>query len=99
MHKDLLANLDYNDLADDMKIVAEVCGMETARILIEKLGGVTIIIPKPLSMARLVDRYILKSHNYNKSSRAIALDLCMNEKYIRRRLRKLLDLKVRNEVN
>lgn len=81
MQKRLIKLLTAEDLSDDMKLISEVCGFETAKILVEKVGGVNINIPKAVSIKALVDRYI-KVNRKSKSARMIALELNLNERTI-----------------
>jgi len=88
MHTKLIEILKPEDLQDDMKFVAEVCGFDIAKILVEKLGGVTISIPKLVSMPVLLNRYI-RMNRIKKSAKVIALELNMNERTIMSKMNSL----------
>jgi len=50
--------LEEQDLPENFQIVSETCGIETARILIKELGGITVSIPMVNSLRSLIERYI-----------------------------------------
>jgi hypothetical protein len=73
---DILQHLDYDDLPENFKIVAEVCGIDVAKQLITELEGIYINVPKITSMRTLVERYC-KSHpelNQKKLARKLGLN-------------------------
>lgn len=80
MRNSLSDYLQPDDLDDDMKFVAELCGFETAKILLEKVGGITLIIPKITSIQKVVNRYI--KDNKQKGAKRVALELNLNERTV-----------------
>lgn len=72
---------EYRDLFDlfteadlfneDLKLIADILGLEAAFVLVLKLGGVQLSIPKR-GLNRVIERYILK--NFDGSNvRALAI--------------------------
>lgn len=53
--KKLIDIVTIDDLPSDMKLIAELCGFETARLLLEKCAGIQIYIPKPEKMPDIVE--------------------------------------------
>ena len=86
MQKRLIDMLEEADLVgNNMDIVVELCGFECAKTLIDKLGGLTIYIPKATSVDPLVKKYI-RHYRHKKSSRTIALELNINEKTVKEKM-------------
>ena len=74
-------NLDIDDMPnEDLKLVAELCGVDVARSLIENLEGVTIYIPK-YSYRHLIKQYIHK-HFDGTNAKKLALELKISERMV-----------------
>lgn len=67
---------------------AETCGIETARILIKELGGITVSIPMVNSLRSLIERYI-KENIKEIPIKKIARELGMNERAVGNILKKI----------
>ena len=57
--KGLLEEIRYEDLPEEFKLVADSCGMEVAKTLINELGGIRISIPMAKSIRTAVKRLVL----------------------------------------
>jgi hypothetical protein len=89
MRNDKVINmLEENDLPEHFQIVAETCGIETARVLIKELGGITVSVPMVTSLRSLVERYIQENVE-EIPIKKIARELGMNERAIANILRKI----------
>lgn len=77
---EIIQMLEVQDLPEHFRIVAEACGIETARILIKELGGISISIPKVSSLRSLIMRYVIK--NASISVKQLAKNLDMNERVV-----------------
>jgi hypothetical protein len=73
--------LEEQDLPEHFQIVSEVCGLETAKILIKELGGITVSIPMFTSLRSLVERFI-KENSKDIPIKKIARELGMNERVV-----------------
>jgi len=82
MIRDWLKNLTIADMPnDDMKLVAEQCGMEVAIILLEKLNGIIIYIPKIAADKRFIKKYV--NENYDgRNAKNLAVEIGVSEQYI-----------------
>ena len=91
-YKDWLTNLTSQDMPnEDLQLVAECCGMETAIRLLQEMGGVTLNIPK-LGGKRLYRRYIKEVCDGSVTSmRRIALHLGVTQSYVEKIYRGYLD--------
>ena len=87
-NEDIIEMLEEQDLPEHFQIVAETCGIETARLLIKELGGITLNIPMVNSLHTLIKRYIKKNAK-EISIKKIARELGMNEKSVGNILKKL----------
>lgn len=87
-NENIIELLEEQDLPEHFRIVAETCGIETAKILIRELGGINIYIPKFTSLRSLVERYI-KVNAEKISIKKIAQELNMSERAVKRILRRL----------
>ena len=80
-NEDIIKMLEEKDLPEHFQIVAEVCGIETARLLIKELGGITLSIPMINSLRSLIERYV--SENAKEIPiKKIARELGMNERAV-----------------
>lgn len=86
-NEDIIQMLEEQDLPEHFQIVAEVCGIETARLLIKELGGITLSIPMVNSLRTLIERYV--SENAKEIPiKKIARELGMNERAVAKIVRK-----------
>ena len=86
-NEDIIELLEEQDLPEHFQIVAETCGIETARILIKELGGITVSIPMVNSLRYLIERYI-KENIKEIPIKKIARELGMNERAVANIMRK-----------
>ncbi len=80
-NEEIIEMLEENDLPEHFQIVAETCGIETARILIKELGGISLSIPMVNSLRSLIERFISENAK-DIPIKKIARDLGMNERVI-----------------
>ena len=59
----ILQNLQYEDLTEDLQMIYDVCGEETVIRLIENLGGLSFYVPKITRFDDLIYRYIRDNKN------------------------------------
>lgn len=64
-------------------LIAELCGIDVARKLIAKCGGVSIYIPNLHRIPQLMRRTVLQHYNGNNTQQ-VALDMGLSERYIRK---------------
>ncbi len=74
--KSEVSAMSQDDLPnDDLKDLAQVCGMETAIKLLKELNGIHIYIPKD-GFKKVIDRFIIKNFNgTNAKKLAIICDI------------------------
>ena len=58
MSKRLVDLIEQDDLTGDLKLIADSCGMDVVRALLDSCSGVTFYIPNPSAMGNVVKRYI-----------------------------------------
>jgi len=80
-NEDIIKMLEEKDLPEHFQIVAEVCGIEMARLLIKELGGISLSIPMVNSLRSLIERFISKNSSVI-SIKKIARELGMNERAV-----------------
>lgn len=87
--KPWLNNITVEDMPnDEIKFLAEFCGVETAVNLVENLRGVTINIPSD-GFRRLKDKHILQNYDGSRSSiLRLSLQCDVTDKYIYKLLKK-----------
>lgn len=73
--------INYEDLTPDIKLIADVCGIEPVRNILKNLNGLQFYIPKVTSFERFVFRYI--NENNHKSIKEIARELEVTEYYLK----------------
>jgi hypothetical protein len=78
---DLYEKLDYEDLTPDIRLLADVCGIDSARLILKNLAGLQFYIPKITSFEGFVYKYLVE--NKHKNNKEIARDLEVSEAYIK----------------
>lgn len=64
----LTDHITIDDLTDDMKLIADSCGIEVARSLIANCPGLQIYIPRPEHMKGLVQKYMMERYSGKRIS-------------------------------
>lgn len=85
--KDIYSKIEIEDLTEDLKLIANACGMETVRMLLRSCAGLSIYIPKIARLERFVLRYI--KENSNKNFKVIASELGVTEQFIKKLFREM----------
>jgi hypothetical protein len=83
MQKKIYDMIEPQDLTPDMRLIAEVCGIDNARKILRDLGGTSVYIPKITRLHSFVDRYM--ADNSGKERKDIARELGVSETYLRNR--------------
>lgn len=78
---DIYNLINESDLNGDMKLISNVCGIESTRKLLRELGGIQIYIPKITRLEEFMWEYI--KSNSAKSLKEIAGELKVSEQHIR----------------
>ena len=79
---EILNELDLSDFSPDMQILVENVGMEIAKELVSKVGGMRFNIPMPSSLPGALERFFRKQKkhygSYEIKQVAIELGVCEN---------------------
>ncbi len=67
---------------EDMRIVAELCGIDNTVLLMRKMGGVSIYIPK--NPFHLYLTRTLTQSNSQPNFKRLAVELGVSERYVRK---------------
>ncbi len=70
-----------DDLKGDLRLLSDICGLDTVRVLMKNLGGLSFYIPKITHLDSFVFRYI--NHNKNKNFKEIAKDLNVSQQFVK----------------
>jgi hypothetical protein len=81
--QEFIEKIQYEDLTEDFKLVADTCGIETARTLIIELGGIRLDIPTAKSLRESIKRYI-NNRSESVPIKKIALELGCSERYLQK---------------
>jgi len=82
----ILKDLKYEDLTEDLQLIHDVCGEKAVLDLIENLGGISLYIPKITRFDDLIFRYI--RDNRKVSYKQMAAKLGVSEQYIKKLVKK-----------
>lgn len=80
---DLFNNLTQDDLSNDLKMIADLCGMEIVIQLMRNYAGLQFYIPKISSFKSVYIR-IIQSEGLNASNKDLASKLDVSEEFIRK---------------
>jgi len=53
-----ISTITYDDLADDMRLIADACGMDVVRSLLRNCSGVRVYIPSPYYLNNSLKRFL-----------------------------------------
>ncbi len=84
---DVFTKVEINDLTDDLKLIANACGIDTVRMLLRYCAGMSIYIPKIARLERFILRYI--KENSEKSFKQIARELGVTEQFVKKLFRQM----------
>lgn len=76
-----------DELTDDLKLIAEVCGMDSVRKLLQHLAGLSFYVPKVSRLDKFINRYL--KENKGKSVKNLALELGVSDQFLRNKGHKL----------
>lgn len=85
---DLYQQLQNEDLSDDLKMLAEICGMDVVITLMKNYAGLQFYIPRISSFKNVYKRALLNESKLI-SNKDLAAKYDVSEEYIR---------KIRNEI-
>jgi len=80
---DLFQQLEKDDLSEDLKMLAEVCGMDVVITLMKSYAGLQFYIPRISSFKNVYKRTIRKESKA-MSNKDLAAKLDVSEEYIRK---------------
>lgn len=78
---DIFERITKDDLTNDLKILADTCGIEVVQNLLRNCASLTIYVPKISHLDKFIIRYIRE--NSYKSFKLIAKELGVSEQHIR----------------
>ncbi len=91
MKNKLADHVSFEDLTDDMKLVAQSCGLEIARALIANCPGIQLYVPRPENMTQVMRRYVRSRIGERAPTdaeiKAIAIELGKSPSYLRQVMR------------
>ena len=68
------------ELTPDLQLLAEICGMDSLRKILESLNGLSFYIPKMTRFERFIIRYL--SENPDEKMKETAKKLGVSEQYL-----------------
>jgi hypothetical protein len=84
----LAAHITFEDLSEDLQIVAQAAGLETAITLMIRCPGIQIYIPRPEAVPNVVRKYIRETYGERPLTDAeikkLAIELGKSPGWIRR---------------
>ena len=83
-----LNSLKMEDLSPEMELIAQLCGIEIVKQLIDSYGGLRFYVPKLSHNKDLVSRYI--NNNISTNNWKLALELGVSISYVSKIKKKLL---------
>jgi hypothetical protein len=86
MMEDIFEMILESDLTPDLKLLNDVCGIETVKNLLRELSGINLYIPK-LSHLNSVVRKYMKKHP-EKSYKQIAKEIGVSETFLKNLLKR-----------
>jgi DNA-binding CsgD family transcriptional regulator len=78
----VINEIEIEDLTPDLRLIAELIGLENVRNLIDNLSGINIYIPKISRLGSFIARYV--KSNKSKSIKQIARELTVSEQLVKK---------------
>ncbi len=76
--------LDKEDLTPDLKMICDVCGLETVKAMLRHLSGLSFYIPKISRLDGFVKRFA--KENESRTLKEIAKELNVTASYLKKKL-------------
>lgn len=70
-----------DELTEDLALIRNACGMDTVRILLKNLNGLSFYIPKITRLDNFISRYL--DENKSKNPKQLARELNVTEQHIK----------------
>ena len=70
-----------DDLTEDLIMLADVCGMDVVRQMMQNFAGLSFYVPRVSRLDGFIDRYM--QNNQDKSLKAIALELGVSSQFLK----------------
>ena len=80
-------HIEPSHLSADMKLIADVCGLDVARRLMSELPGLRLYVPHPNRVESLVRGYIEECHAQSMPLKSIAKEVGLSVDYVRNVIR------------
>lgn len=80
--KDQYDEIQYDDLTDDLMIMAEHCGIDAVRQMLRELPGMSFYIPRISRLDKFISRFT--KENRDKSRKEIAKKLRVTEQFLKK---------------
>lgn len=80
MLNDIFEQIEYEDLTDDLRLIADAMGIDVLRNLMKNLQGVYFYVPRVAHLDKFILRYM--QNNPDKTFKEIALDLGVSTQYL-----------------
>lgn len=81
MRNDVYSLIEHNELTEDLQMIANVCGIESVKLLLREFGGMSFYVPKLTRLEKFVRKYV--HENPDKSLKMIATELSVSEQYLK----------------
>jgi hypothetical protein len=80
--RNLYQSIQEEELTPDLQLLAQVCGMESIRIILKEFKGLNFYIPKITRIEKFVRRYLRE--NQSKPPKELARELGVSENYVKK---------------
>lgn len=80
--KDQYDEIEYEDLTDDLMIMAEHCWIDAVRQMLRELPGMSFYIPRISRLDKFIARFT--KENRDKSRKEIAKKLRVTEQFLKK---------------
>lgn len=77
--------ISQEELTEDLQMLADVCGMDTVRLMLRNFSGLSFYVPRISRLDGFIDRYM--KDNKEKSLKTIALELGVSSQFLKNRQR------------
>ena len=79
--KDVFDFINEDELTDDLRLLADVCGIDSVRKILKSLAGFSFYVPRISRLEKFIERYVCE--NETRSTKELALELGVSDQFLK----------------
>jgi len=84
--KDIYDYIKEDELTDDLKLLSDVCGIDSVRKILKSLAGFSFYVPRISRFDKFIESYL--NENELRSRKELALELGVSDQFLKNKKKK-----------